>query len=367
MGGTQDNGTWLFSGGPEWLETIDGDGGQSGYGAEDSDIRVHTYFDATPDVSFDAGEPGATGSAIRSRRARSSARSTCPDHGSGRGRGDVHRDGEHLADPEQRWPQAFLEENCNEYTGTFQHVCGDWKPIGSGTSGNLTSTFYGRDKPGTTSSRPSVPAATPERSGPDPHRSRVRLEERERAPTAGELPEDRYARTAGAVRERIAIDPTNPNHAFLSFSGYEAYTPGQPGHVFEVTFHPGTGNATWTDISSNIGDQPVTDVAFDDQTGDIYVDGLQRPSARGRRQHVGRGGRGPAGRDVRPHDRHVGRGPGAVRGHARPRRLVGRAALGRRRQNGSREGRPEGRPSSLAIRDQAGFVTVAANSSRLST
>ena len=32
MGGTQDNGTWLFSGGPEWLETIDGDGGQSGYG-----------------------------------------------------------------------------------------------------------------------------------------------------------------------------------------------------------------------------------------------------------------------------------------------------------------------------------------------
>ena len=41
--------------------------------------------------------------------------------------------------------------------------------------------------------------------------------------------------------------------------------------MFEVTFHPATGNATWTDISSNIGDQPVTDVAFDDQTGDVYV------------------------------------------------------------------------------------------------
>ena len=59
MGGTQDNGTWLFSGGPEWLETIDGDGGQSGYGAEDTSIRVHTYFDATPDVSFDDGAPGS--------------------------------------------------------------------------------------------------------------------------------------------------------------------------------------------------------------------------------------------------------------------------------------------------------------------
>ena len=55
MGGTQDNGTWLFSGGPEWLETIDGDGGQVGIRAEDPTIRVHTYFDATPDVSFDDG------------------------------------------------------------------------------------------------------------------------------------------------------------------------------------------------------------------------------------------------------------------------------------------------------------------------
>ena len=45
-------------------------------------------------------------------------------------------------------PQEFLEETCNEYTGTFQHVCGDWKPLGSGNSGNLTSQYYGRDKIG---------------------------------------------------------------------------------------------------------------------------------------------------------------------------------------------------------------------------
>jgi hypothetical protein len=41
--------------------------------------------------------------------------------------------------------------------------------------------------------------------------------------------------------------------------------------VFEVRFHPATGTASWTDISSNLGDQPITDVAFDDQTGDLYV------------------------------------------------------------------------------------------------
>ena len=48
----------------------------------------------------------------------------------------------------------------------------------------------------------------------------------------------------------IAVDPWNPSHAFVSFSGYDAYTPGTPGHVFEVLFNPATGTATWTDRSA---------------------------------------------------------------------------------------------------------------------
>lgn len=57
----------------------------------------------------------------------------------------------------------------------------------------------------------------------------------------------------------------------VSFSGYQAYTPTQLAHVFDVHFDPATGTATWTDVSHNIGDQPVTDVAFDDVTGDLYA------------------------------------------------------------------------------------------------
>ena len=38
----------------------------------------------------------------------------------------------------------------------------------------------------------------------------------------------------------IAIDPANPNHAFISYSGYSAYSPG--GHVYEVTYNPGAGH-----------------------------------------------------------------------------------------------------------------------------
>jgi hypothetical protein len=69
----------------------------------------------------------------------------------------------------------------------------------------------------------------------------------------------------------ISVDPADKFHAIVSFSGYGAYTPGQPGHVFDVRFNPGTGTATWTDLTSNLGDQPVTDVKYDGPTGDIYA------------------------------------------------------------------------------------------------
>ena len=39
----------------------------------------------------------------------------------------------------------------------------------------------------------------------------------------------------------ISIDPANANHAWVSFSGYNAYTPTTPGHVFEVLFNPVSG------------------------------------------------------------------------------------------------------------------------------
>src|SRR5207249_3181973 len=53
--------------------------------------------------------------------------------------------------------------------------------------------------------------------------------------------------------------------------GYGAYTPTTPGHIFDVTFDPATGKATWKDISYDLGDAPVTGIAFDDLTGDLYI------------------------------------------------------------------------------------------------
>ena len=69
----------------------------------------------------------------------------------------------------------------------------------------------------------------------------------------------------------IYIDPANANHAWISYSGFNATTPATPGHVFEVTFNSGAGTATWVDRSYDLGDIPITDVVRDDVTGDLYA------------------------------------------------------------------------------------------------
>ena len=40
----------------------------------------------------------------------------------------------------------------------------------------------------------------------------------------------------------IVVDPANANHAWISYSGFNATTPATPGHVFEVTYDPGAGH-----------------------------------------------------------------------------------------------------------------------------
>jgi hypothetical protein len=66
------------------------------------------------------------------------------------------------------------------------------------------------------------------------------------------------------------VDPTNPRHGWISYSGYNSNTPAQPGHVFEATWN-GAGAATLVDRSYNLPDFPITAVVRDDVTGDLYA------------------------------------------------------------------------------------------------
>ena len=118
----------------------------------------------------------------------------------------------------------------------------------------------------------------------------------------------------------IYVDPADGNHAWVSYSGYNVNAPG--GHLFEVQFNPATGTATWTNIDHNWGDLPVSDLVYDDVTGDLYAssdfgvskleDGHDELGAR----RVG----DAEGRGSRPD--HRARRAQALRGHARAQCLV---------------------------------------------
>jgi hypothetical protein len=165
--------------------------------------------------------------------------------------------------------------HCNELTGDdfFTGLCGDWVAIGKNLS---TDKGFGKDKaPGqyivATSRAPSDTGTL----WVGLRRGRVFVSSNADKPSGTVI---FYRIDTSAQPERfvsgIAIDPSNPNHAFISYSGYNAYATASgtaTGHVFEVTYNSMTHKATWTNIDHNIGDQPITGIALDSNTGDLYV------------------------------------------------------------------------------------------------
>ncbi len=278
LGGTQDNGTLGFTGSPNWQSFISGDGGQSGFDARNPNIRYHMYFDAQGDVNFHGNNPQTWDWIFDGPAFSSESRSFYVPLIA-----DPTVGGTAFVGLESVWrtldnggSQDFLDNHCNVLGGPkgdalFTGACGDWEPIG-GVAGNLV-TGDAADKGGSyvvaieraPSNRKTMWVGT--------RRGRIFVSTNADARNAANV---RYQRIDTPNQPRrfvsgISIDENDPNHAIVSFSGYGAYTPTTPGHVFDVRFTPGNGKAAWTDISKDIGDQPITDVALDSGTGDIYA------------------------------------------------------------------------------------------------
>jgi len=66
---------------------------------------------------------------------------------------------------------------------------------------------------------------------------------------------------------KIAVDPIDAATAYVTFSGFAAAT-GPQGHVYMTT----TGGASWTDISGNLPNIPVNDLVVDpDLSNTLYI------------------------------------------------------------------------------------------------
>ena len=279
MGGTQDNGTWLFTGNRTRVnQTIYGDGGQSGFNPVNPTIRFNTFFSVATDENFRGGEPTAwvvtSGPLFASKEDSAFYIPIIADPSAGgtqfAGLKHVFRTQDNGGD------QAFLEPNCPEFTTPADKpTCGDWVAIGK----DLTGAAYGTDR---TAAAPNAYVVALARGNDSStlwaatRQGRVFVSHNANAPAAAVT----FTRidtldpsSPGRFVSGIALDPTNSNHAWISYSGYNAATPSTPGHVFEVTYNPAANTATFKnlEVESINGDIPVTGIVRDDARGDLFV------------------------------------------------------------------------------------------------
>jgi hypothetical protein len=297
MGGTQDNGTHVFNGqgAGSWFITIFGDGGNSGINVGNPNIRMHTFFNAPGLTQIDVNFRGTT-QTVNSELGWD----WVGDPGSLSGENvsfylpviaDPKVSGTWFFGAQHVWrtqdnggDQTFLDEHCSLFFGDmlFTGHCGDWVPIGQ----NLSSATFGTDK------APGQYVVATRRAPSDngtlwagTRRGRVFVASNADNATPGAVTFYRIdetcptASTCTSLRPTrfvsgIAVDPSNPNHAFISYSGYNAYATASgtaTGHVFEVTYDPVLHTATWTNMDHNLGDQPITGIVLDSVTGDLFV------------------------------------------------------------------------------------------------
>jgi hypothetical protein len=288
QGGTQDNGTMeTYGSAVTWPQIIYGDGGQSGFSATNSSLRFNSFTGGAHDVNFQNGDPVkwviASGPIVASGEGFSPPAQfyvpivADPNPASA---GTIF-EGALSVWRTQDWAgnQAYLETNCPEFTTSFANpACGDFVRIGPAGATNLTTSAG--DYRGTTRSGGAVAAVA--RASSDTATLWA-------ATTTGRLFVSKNAdalntnvtftridtldaTSPGRFISGIAVDPADPNHAWITYSSYSSITPATPGHVFSVTFNPGGPSATWTNLDgTNFSDFPATGIAFDSVRNDLYV------------------------------------------------------------------------------------------------
>lgn len=277
QGGTQDNGTFETTGSSTvWPQTIFGDGGLSGFDATDRSFRFHTYYYQQVDVSFRNGDPTSwdwISDPLFNNEAQLSLFYfpiiSDPTLG-----GTLYAGITWLwRTQDNGGPQAYLDQHCNEFTGDFQAQCGDWVKIGGDALGDSPTFGFGTVRRGgliswvqrTSSDDSTLWLATTtgrlfvsHNANADPHSvSFTRLD-------------TLATNDPGRAISSIYVDPTNSNHAWVSYLGYNGSTTATPGHLFSVTYDPVAGTATWTSVDGNFGDQPANGVV-EDTNGDLFA------------------------------------------------------------------------------------------------
>jgi hypothetical protein len=329
--GAQDNGSWMrVPGTKTWIETFVADGMYNGFDASDANYSMLSWQNGAigaldeprnQQAGFWIADTLRTLGATAFRYPREAVAFSAPTVFHPRvsklmftGREHVFRSLNGGANP--AFPYAKVKEHCNlwigdgdvDESGTYVasvDICDDWRPMGDpGHGGRLT---YGPAAlcPDPANANPNqvwtVPCPAPypwgtDRSGghismnePAPSNAnvvwagtsggRIFITANAGAPNAASIVWQRIDTTSEADPPRypsdIYVDPSNPYHAYITYSGYNAVTPATPGHIFDVRFNPATGAATFTSLDGTgphaLGDLPVATIERDEAKGVLYA------------------------------------------------------------------------------------------------
>jgi photosystem II stability/assembly factor-like uncharacterized protein len=242
FGGTQDNGTLESSGSTDWTEVYGGDGGATAIDHSNPNIFYTEYVYLTMLKSTDGGN--SWNSCVKGIPSNSS--------------GTTDRClffAPYVMDPSNS--STLVAGTYRVYRTT--NAAASWTPI----SGNITGDPGGPNAQGSDSSTISALAIAKSNSayiysgttGSATAISYVYVTTNTGSTwtnvTGSNMP-NRWIKC-------IAVDPTNPNRVFVCFSGYNANTPGTPGHIFMTT----DLGLSWTDVSNNLPDIPVNAMLID--------------------------------------------------------------------------------------------------------
>ena len=311
QGGTQDNGTWSNNN-PEadrnnWPQNIYGDGGNSGYDGTNATWRFNEFTSAFSDANFENGDATKwviiTAPLVNSGERVGFYWPEIGDPNPPTGAHPIFSGLQHVwrswafgaganptAVPQNTTPDiANYEANCPEFTTSGDTPgCGDFQPLGgpqgSNTNGDLTGTVYGSDRTGGSISWLARNKADHGTLWVTTSAGRVFVTHNADASDPANVAWHRVDNATSPTRfpSSIYSDPSNVNHAWVTYSGYNAVTPTTPGHVFNVIEGSGPGSGTFTNLNveagtatfptpTGTGDLPVNDIVRDDAKGMLYV------------------------------------------------------------------------------------------------
>jgi hypothetical protein len=308
MGGTQDNGTWSNLNHDDrntFTQVIYGDGGNAVYDGTEPTWRANEFTSGFGDSNFENGDPTkwviGTGAMVASGETFAFYWPQIGDPNPVPGTHPLYNGGNHVwrswafdtgtvgQVPQDTTPNiADYEANCPEFvTSGANPNCGDELPLGGpvvhngdGTvnhnvAGDLTGLFYGADRTGGSVSWLARDSADHGTLWAATSAGRIFVTHNADASDPSNTTWHRIdSSISGNSPTRfpsgIYADPANPNHAWISYSGYDAVTPTTPGHVFSVMENIESGTSAFP-TPNNDGDLPVSDIVRDDKTHTLYA------------------------------------------------------------------------------------------------